>query len=344
MKEKLQIQFSRQMILHDIGELGQQKLFSSRVGIFGVGGLGTWSSLLCAQMGIGYLRLVDRDVVERSNLPRTPIFTQKSIDLPKVEEGAKFLQSLNPTLVIDTQATNIDRETIDKLLDGLDIVIDGLDTFQTRYVINKACFKKKIPYIFAGGLAMQANLSTFTFNEDVPCLNCFFGAIDDKQMPTCETSGVHTSLLAITASLQVTEAIRLLTGKKARLDRSIAYFDLNSFSLDIIPVKKNKDCNVCGLKPIDKEEISDHRIIELCGENSFMIVPKPRRIFNIDKLLEKIKNNYQIRKRGSLGLTFVFQEKILVSIFNGGNLLIRGVSSPTEAKKIFNTISSYLKY
>lgn len=342
MQSQWQLQYSRQTILPEIGTNGQEKLFKARVGIFGVGGLGTWSALLCAQTGIGYLRLVDRDVVELSNLPRTPLFTEQSIDLPKVEEGAKFLQKQYPNIKIDTYATNIDEESIEELIKDLDLIIDGLDSFNTRYVLNDACKRNKIPFIFAGGLGMQANLSSFTYEKESPCLACFFNKINDKNLPTCETAGVHTSLLAITASLQVSEAIKILTGNKARLEGKLAYFDLNAFSLDLLTIKKSSNCSICGPNRNKTKLNKKHKIIELCGNKSFMIIPKPRKTLDIETIIQEIADKHPILKQGKLGITFKFNDDITISLFKGGNILIRGTNKNDEATSIFDSILNYL--
>ena len=131
--------YSRFSRLRNIGIEGLDKISKAKIGIFGMGGLGSWSSLILAQLGVGYIRIVDRDVVELSNLPRTPIYNMESVDLPKVEEAKKFLSNLNNDIEIDAVATNIDEFTIDSLVQDLDLVIDGLDTFSTRYIINAAC-------------------------------------------------------------------------------------------------------------------------------------------------------------------------------------------------------------
>lgn len=343
MIEELHIQFSRQIKLSQIGKDGQNQLFNARVGIFGIGGLGSWSSMLCAQIGIGYIRLVDRDVVELSNLPRTPIFDKDSIDLPKVEQGEKFLQKLNPLTKIDAHAVNIDNNNINDLIDQLDVVIDGLDSFKSRYIVNNACQKKRIPYIFAGGLAEQSNMSTFTYRNNSPCLACFFENIEDASLPTCETAGVHTSLLAITASFQVSEVIKVITNNKPRLEGKLAYFDLNNFSLDLLNIKKNPNCRVCGsVTFLVKNETKD-KIIELCGNKSFMIFPKPRKMIDVVNILDKVESKYDIRKKGKLGITFTFEREIMISVFKGGNILIRGITKDTVAKEIYKKILPLLQ-
>ena len=151
--------YSRLAILPTIGPKGLDAIFKSRVGVLGLGGLGSWSSLMLAQMGVGFLRLVDRDVVEVSNLPRTPIYTLESVDLPKAERAAKFLKNLNPDIKIEESTTNISESSVESLVKDLDLVIDGLDNVSTRLLVNNACKKYNIPYIFAGAIGKCINVS-----------------------------------------------------------------------------------------------------------------------------------------------------------------------------------------
>ena len=129
------------------GEEDLKKIQNGRIAIFGVGGLGSWSALQFAMLGIKYLRLVDRDIVEKSNLPRTPLYTAEDIDYPKVERAKKRLLEYNPSCTIEIYAGEITKDTIDMLLQGIDLVIDGLDSLKTRFIVNAACQKHIIPYI-----------------------------------------------------------------------------------------------------------------------------------------------------------------------------------------------------
>ena len=311
-----------------------------------MGGLGSWSSLLLAQLNVGFLRIVDRDVVELSNLPRTPIYNLESIDLPKVEEAKKFLSRLNDGIEIEAIATNIDEFTIKSLIKDLDIIIDGLDTFSTRYIVNKACYGSKIPFIFAGAISISSNLSTISYKENTACLNCFFGGIDDEDMPTCEIAGVHTSILSITASIQVAEAIKLIITGESSLESKIAYFDLNTYDFDIIDIKKNELCKVCGNTVISDENLEPKiRIIELCGNESYSLAPIPRKAINISEIMNKLKNNTEakIKKSGELGLTFKLRN-VEISIFRGGNILLRNVKTKSDAEMFFKShLSDYFK-
>lgn len=330
--------YSRLRILPEIGLEGQKKIAQAKIGVFGLGGLGSWSSLLLSQMGVGFLRIVDRDIVELSNLSRTPIYTTDSVDLPKAEQAKIFLQKINPSMIIEEKITNIDETTITDLVKDLDIIIDGLDNVSARLTINQTCKKYHIPYIFAGAIATSANISTFTYKENHPCLNCVFETISDDELEKCDVLGVHTSLLAIVASIQVAEAVRLITKKTPIFDSKLGYLYLETMEIDHIPFKQNKDCQVCFSTQKTAKK-TKRRMLELCGNKTFLIPNSKGKKINLEEIISQIKKReLKILKQGSLGLTFKLRKEepddILVSIFANGNVLIRGESDSNKAKEI----------
>jgi adenylyltransferase/sulfurtransferase len=329
--------YSRQQILTAIGPTGQDAIFKAKVGIFGLGGLGSWSSLLLAQMGVGFLRLIDRDVVELSNLARTPIYTIESVDLPKVEQAGIFLKKINPELTTEELATNIDEFSIDSLVKDLDIVIDGLDNISTRLIINRVCKKNNIPYIFAGAIGVSANVSTFLYGSNQPCLNCIFDNVDDNDLEKCDILGVHPAILTMAASLQVSEAIKIITNNNPILISKIAYIYLDTLEIDHISIKKNTFCSVCY--PKTNQEITQKtKILELCGSKTFLIPNKSHNNVDLEKIsINLLEQKFKIIKKGNLGLTFEFND-IIVSIFKNGNLMLRGESNIEKNEKIYSII------
>ena len=337
--------YSRLTILPSIGKNGLNDLFKAKVGIFGLGGLGSWSSLLMAQMGVGYLRLVDRDVVEISNLPRTPIYNQDSVDLPKAEQAAIFLKKINPKAEIEEKTTNIDETTIESLIKDLDLIIDGLDNVSTRLVINKACKKYNIPFVFAGAIGISANISTFLYNDKEPCLNCIFEMISDEDLEKCDVLGVHTALLSLVASIQVNEAIKILTGQDPVFNSKLGYIYLQTMELDHIQLKQNKNCTVCFPKEESKKE-NKTRIVELCGDKTFLVPNQSNLTLNLEKISATLEQkNFKLIKKSSLGMTIEFEhkeKKILISLFSNGNILIRGETESSEVTLIYQEIKMLL--
>ncbi|MEM2546701.1 MAG: HesA/MoeB/ThiF family protein, partial [Candidatus Bathyarchaeia archaeon] len=206
--EKPQISFeefySRQMAMRELGREGQEKLAKSRVAIVGLGGLGTVSSLYLTLAGVGYLRLIDQDTVETRNLHRQILYTLKDLKYPKAEVSAKRLRELNPFVEVEAFSENLNPDNALELLRGVDCVVDGLDNMRTRYIVNRACVKLKIPYVFGAAIGLEGNLSVFAPPE-TPCLECVLPNIEDEQLPTCDVRGVLGSTTGIIGALQAME-------------------------------------------------------------------------------------------------------------------------------------------
>ena len=332
------------------GEEDLKKIQNGRIAIFGVGGLGSWSALQFAMLGIKYLRLVDRDIVEKSNLPRTPLYTAEDIDYPKVERAKKRLLEYNPSCTIEIYAGEITKDTIDMLLQGIDLVIDGLDSLKTRFIVNAACQEHIIPYIYSGALGIEGNVTTFLYNPNDQhlCLQCIYGDVRDEDLPTCEILGVHTGLLATIASIQVQEALEILQGHKPVLFEKLLYVTFPRYEYDIITLTGKKNCPVAQKNLttiVQHEHRSNIRIVELCGNKSYMVrsVQKQKNIDIIKTItLLQEKAEFKIVTHSEVGATIEYEKLIKISIFRGGNVLIREVDSKQAVLHIFEILSPYL--
>ena len=325
--------FSRQIVLPRFGERGQQILRKSKIMIAGVGGLGAFSSLLLAEMGIGYLRIVDRDLVESTNLHRSPLYTEEDLDLAKVEAASLRLKRINPTMVIDTHASHINEGNIEELLEGIDIVIDGLDNFETRRIINVECVKRKIPFVFCGVSGRIGNLAVFNANNESSCLSCLYHDVNDKDLEGCDITGIHPALLAVVTGLQVHEAVDFLVHGNTTLVGTLLFIDLQNLSFNKIPLQKNEFCRICSTTETDKipQLPADYQSLELCGDNTVMVVPTKKIHFKFQRSLDNISAEYSILKKGKLAFTFQYSEDVTITIFHGGNALIRGINSKESA-------------
>ena len=282
--------YSRFTVLSDVGEEGLQRLHQAKVAVVGVGGLGCVSALQLASLGVGVLRLVDRDVVEVSNLQRQHLYTEKSVGLLKVEVAKQRLTEQNPDVSVEALALSVTEATAERIVEGMDVVIDGLDRFTPRYAINRAAVKHNIPYVFAGALASAGNVTTIIPGE-TPCLECFLGEIDDDQ-PTCATVGVYPTILGVIGNLQVHEALRLILNKPPQLANRLLYFDIETLDFHLIPISPKTDCPVCGESaegkaPAAKSEIT---VTALCDDDALLIhtsVPTPIDIKIATKILKK---------------------------------------------------------
>lgn len=335
--------FIRQITLKEIGIDGQHKIRESRVVILGVGGLGTFSSLLLAEMGIGFMRLVDRDIIQVTNLHRTPLYSRKDINKAKVEIAAERLKEVNPEGIFEALPVNITETNIDILIKDVDVVIDGLDSFEARKIVNNACIKYDKPFIFAGVLGNTGNVSVFNNTSESPCLSCLYHSIDDENLPTCDTVGIHPALLAVITGIQVHEAIKVLLGLEVPLDGKLLFIDLINQSFDQIPIKKSPKCKICSLNEVkdSKREIVDEfKLYELCGSESYVYSPNKSLKLNLIKIEKDLEKKYKIITKGKMSITFLdSRNDIKISILSSGNVILSG----SKEKEIIETIIEKLK-
>jgi adenylyltransferase/sulfurtransferase len=326
-----------------MGLEGQKKLKGSRVSIIGVGGLGCFSSVQLASMGIGYLRLIDQDVVDITNLHRQILYDTDSLGYPKVEIAQRRLTALNPHVEIDAIPLTVNEETADDVVKDVDVVLDGLDHFAPRYAINKACVKHKIPYVYGGVLETYGNVTTI-IPEKTACLECFLGRLSDEGMPTCETVGVFPSVLATVTSIQVSEAVKLLTGSTPSLANKMLFIDLNTLSFTSFSIVNRENCPTCGTPSIEvKPPKSELKVVELCGKDSFMASPIQPLQMNIVEVANLLKEQFEIKLRSSFGLTLERSDGVSISLMKTGNALIKGVSDKKDAITIYDELMAALK-
>jgi adenylyltransferase/sulfurtransferase len=233
--------YSRQIMLEEIGFVGMEKLRRAKICVVGVGGIGNPIVTQLAAMGVGKLKIVDRDVVEISNLHRQHLYNEADIGKVKVEVAAERLKKINHHVQIEAVPLSITRYTAESIVKGMDIIIDALDTVDARYALNDACIKYNIPFIYAGALGMLGSVCTILPNKSA-CLRCMFPSLAEEDMPTCSTEGVHPSILYLVAGIQVSEAVKIVTGQQPTLVNKLLYIDLNELSFDKIQMFRHEIC------------------------------------------------------------------------------------------------------
>ncbi len=236
--------YSRQVVMESLGEVGQQKLAVSRVAIVGVGGLGTVSALYLTLAGVGYVRVIDKDIVELHNLHRQILYTPKDLRYSKAEVAAKRLVQVNPLVKVEAVLENVNSNNVDELLANVDCVVDGLDNMLTRYIVNRACVKAMTPYVFGAVGNFEGNLSVFTPPE-TGCLKCLTPNLSDSHMQTGNTQGILGATPGIIGSLQAMEVIKLLTGVGSTLKGKLLVCDFTDMDFTTINITKNPCCPVC---------------------------------------------------------------------------------------------------
>jgi len=329
--------YSRQVLFAGIGAEGQQRLLSSRALIVGCGALGSAQAESLARAGVGKLRVADRDFVEFSNLQRQTMFTEADAKdrLPKVIAAANHLREINSDILIEPEIADVNYSNVESLIQDCDLVIDGTDNFATRYLINDACVKHNLSWIY--GAAVGSYGVTMTIRPNItPCLRCIFPeAPPAASAPTCDTAGVVMPIVNIVAAVQVSEALKLLTGNIERLHKSLMQFDVWQNEWRRISVgEPAKNCPTCSTRKFETLE-SDRKEFAavLCGRHAVQISPSQPARVDLNLLGERLAaagevngNDYLLRFR-----TGEFE----MTVFQDARSIIRGTDDIATARSLY---------
>ena len=343
LSEKELDRYSRQVMLQEIGYQGQLKLKQSRVCVVGVGGLGNPITTRLAAMGVGKIRIVDRDVIELSNLHRQTMFDEDDVGQVKVETAAKKLRKLNNDIIIEELPISINDYTALDAVDGCDVVIDALDSVNARYSLNRACIEKKIPFVTGAAVGVTGQTFTIVPNESA-CYYCLFPALDEDSMPTCSIEGVHPSILSIIGGIEVSEAVKIITGKKPSLQDKVLHVDLENLIFNFTKVSRVEECSVCGSGKKQEKAKEELILEELCGRNrgkrTFSITPTYFVDLNVDKITSVGKEKgFTVENLGDLGISLRTNE-LSVSFMKRGSGVIVGAKTEEEAISLYKSLLS----
>jgi molybdopterin/thiamine biosynthesis adenylyltransferase/molybdopterin converting factor small subunit len=344
--------YSRQIMLDEIGFVGLEKLRKAKVCVVGVGGIGNPVVTQLTAMGIGKLKIVDRDIIEISNLHRQHLYTEEDIGRVKVEAAKARLEQINSSVQIEALPNSVTKYTAENIVKGFDIVVDALDSIDARYALNDACIKLNIPLIYAGALGMLGSICTIIPNKTA-CLRCIFPALAEDDMPTCSTEGVHPSILYLVGGIQVSEVVKIILGERPTLENKLLYIDLNDLSLEKVPVFRQVECPSCGTKRKDNDQLEIKQLIieELCGRDrgkrTYTVTPAENSIIlnlnGIEKSAERL--GYRIKTKGELGLTVISSnsDNLSISFMTSGAATIVGAKSEEEALSIYKSFVDDIK-
>ena len=318
------------------------KLRNAKACIVGLGGLGSPAALQLTAIGVGHLRLVDYDVIELSNLQRQILYNVNFLGYPKAEVAAKRLRELNPHIEIEPLALSLSDGNAEEIVKGMDVVVDGLDRMMPRYALNRACQKLGVPYVFGAAIMTYGNTSTIIPGE-TPCLECFQGNIDDDVLLKCSIVGVHPSILSVIASVEASEATRIILGQKPRLANKILHCDIGNMEFETIEISKAENCPVCGSKPSSSPTPLKQRFItENCsrdGKRVFVVIPKDDLGLDMGKVYSLIEvMGFEPTVKADLGATFVYGPNGTASILKSGIMIIAGAKNEEEAHSFYNKV------
>lgn len=247
--------YSRHILLPEVGERGQAKLLQSRVLLLGAGGLGCPAGMYLAAAGVGHIGFVDADVVDASNLQRQVLHATSRIGMPKVDSAELFVKDLNPDVKVTKYQERVNSGNVDRIFEGWDVIIDGCDNFPTRYLVNDASLKHRIPVVHGSIFRFDGQVTTFV-PFDGPCYRCLYPEPPPAHLaPSCAEAGVLGILPGIVGTLQATEAIKLLLGKGDVLKGRLLQYDSMGMTFRTFKLRRDKKCPTCGDHPTITEYI-----------------------------------------------------------------------------------------
>jgi molybdopterin/thiamine biosynthesis adenylyltransferase len=327
-----QERYSRQILFPGIGAAGQQRLLDARIVIVGCGALGSFQAGAFARAGVGYLRIIDRDYVELSNLQRQWLFDQCDVEqgLPKSVAAARRLAAINSDIRIEPVVADVESGNADELLGESDLILDGTDNFETRYLINDYAVSQSRPWIY-GAAVGSYGISMAVVPGKTACLRCVYPDAPAGAQPTCETAGVLGSVTALVASLQVSEAIGILCGKEP--SRKITTVDVWTGEIrQISEPGPQPQCPACGLRQFPYLNGERRAPVSLCGRNAVQIHEGARPL-DLRDLAERLAPLGLVRAN-EFALRFE-TPPYLLTVFPDGRAIVKGTTDVGVARSLY---------
>ncbi|TVY07398.1 ThiF family adenylyltransferase [Paenibacillus cremeus] len=333
--------YSRQMLFAPIGAEGQAKLLRSRVAIVGMGALGTVLANHMVRAGVGFVRLIDRDFVEKSNLQRQMLYDEADAvgSSPKAEAAAARLRAANSGVTIEPVVADLNATNVEELLTDVQLILDGTDNFSVRFLLNDVSVKHGIPWVYGGAVSSRGVSLTIVPGE-TPCLRCLFGQPPAQgTAETCDTSGVIGSIIHTVASHQATEALKLLVGADAQRNRKMVHWDLwhNQYAAVDVSKARKPDCPCCGERRFEylDSAIEEDTIQSLCGRNSVQIQPVRPAHLKLSEWADKLRPLGRVEQNPFL-LKLHLEGDITLVLFPDGRMIVQGTDDPIQAKSLYS--------
>ena len=326
--------YSRQMLFAPIGEAGQRKLARARIAVVGCGATGSALLSLLARAGVGYLRIIDRDYIERSNLQRQMLFDEADAaeSLPKAIAAGRKIAAFNSEITVEPHAADLTPDNVEDLLCDVEIVLDGTDNFETRYLINDFAVDRNVPWIYAAGVASYAVTMNILPGETA-CLACIFPDSPRGIVETCDTSGILNSAVNFVASVAATEALKLAVGARDKVRRTLLSYDVwtNDFAT-VNADKPRSGCRACQERDFIHLAGEGRPHITLCGRNSVQIHERERPI-DFDEISRRLTPHGEV-KHNDFVLRF-WRDPYELTLFPDGRAIIKGTTDTAIARSLY---------
>jgi adenylyltransferase/sulfurtransferase len=326
--------YSRQILFQPVGPDGQKRLTAARVAIVGCGATGSALSSLLARAGVGYLRIIDRDYVEPSNLQRQVLFDEADAaeSLPKAVAAARKIRSFNSEITVEPYAADLVPDNAAELLGNIHLILDGTDNFETRYLINDYAVSEKLPWIYAAGVGSYAVTMT-VLPKETACLACIFPDSPTGLVETCDTSGILNSAINLVASIAATEAMKLIVGARDKIRRTLLSYDVwSNQHAEVSTAHPREGCRACAQHNFVHLAGEGRPHISLCGRNSVQIHERQRPI-DFDEITRRLTPHGQVR-HNEFVLKF-WREPYEMTLFPDGRAIIKGTTDTAIARSLY---------
>ena len=330
--------YARQIRYVPIGVDGQQRLLAGKALVVGCGALGSVIANTLARSGVGLLRIVDRDFLETNNLQRQVLFDEEDVaaGLPKAIAASNKLRRINSQVTIEPIVSDVDHANIMTLTEGIDVIVDGTDNFETRMLLNDLSLKLGLPWIYGGCLGAEGQTMTILPGE-TPCLRCLMSDTPPPgTTPTCDTAGILAPIVNIIASLEANEAIKILSGNRAAVSRTLTVIDtwdnrVRQLKLDALSRSTCPACTGAEFPWLEGRRASHSAI--LCGRNAVQISPQSRAALSLDALAEKLTSAGNVTANRYLVRLTV--DDFQLTIFADGRAIISGTDDIAVARTLY---------
>ncbi len=326
--------YSRQMLFREIGPGGQARLAQAKVALVGCGATGSALAGLLARAGVGYLRIIDRDYVEPSNLQRQTLFDESDAaeSLPKAVAAARKIAEFNSDIRVESQVADLTPLNAKDLLSGVDLIMDGTDNFETRYLINDFAVSSSLPWIYTAAVASYGVAMNILPGETA-CLACIFPDSPSGMVETCDTSGILNSAVNLMACISATEALKLLVGANKKLRRTLLSWDVwTNDHAEVSAAKPVSGCHCCDQREFIHLEGEGRPHITLCGRNSVQIHERHRPL-NFAELTSRLSPHGQVRHNDFV-LKF-WRDPYEMTLFPDGRAIIKGTTDTAVARSLY---------
>jgi adenylyltransferase/sulfurtransferase len=327
-------------LFSEIGESGQRRLRASSVTLLGCGALGSVLADTLVRAGAGRLRIYDRDYIERNNLQRQVLFDEDDLraELPKAEAAARKLKRINPDVAIESAVVDVNHTNIERLCGEADLLLDGTDNFETRYLINDLAVKKQTPWIY-GAVVGATGLCLPILPPETACLRCVFPEAPPSEMnPTCDTAGVLGPAVHLVAAAQAMEAIKVLAGRRDAVNRRLLNIDAwtgRYTNLNVERLAESDECICCGRRRFEYlEGKRTSAAMALCGRNAVQINRTGGQPVDLAALARRIETLPGARTTQNQFMLRCIVENYEITVFPDGRAIVKGTNNPDAARSI----------